>query len=57
MTNITDRLTPQEVAEQIGVKPQTVVLWIKNGKLPAFKIGSRYYIAKETADGLIKRIN
>ena len=35
--------TAREVAEHFNVTPQTVWLWIKAGKLKAYKINSKHY--------------
>jgi len=33
------KLTPPQLAAQWGVKPATVIGWIRSGKLPAINIG------------------
>ena len=40
-------LTPQEVAELLGVSRRTITNWIKTGKLPALKIGRTVRIKRE----------
>ena len=36
---MTDRLlTAREVGERLGLHPATVLLWIREGKLPAFRL-------------------
>ncbi|MGD1096832.1 MAG: helix-turn-helix domain-containing protein [Bryobacteraceae bacterium] len=37
--------TPNQVAELLGVKSQTVLYWIRVGRLPHYKVGGRYFIA------------
>ncbi len=34
-----DLLTPEEVAEYLKVHVETVRLWIRSGRLPAFRLG------------------
>jgi excisionase family DNA binding protein len=40
-------LTVNEVAERFRVKPATIRLWIRNGKLPAKRFGERKYLIRE----------
>lgn len=42
-----DKLTPVQVARLIGVSPDTVRKWIRQGKLKAEKKGDRYWIDPE----------
>lgn len=35
-----EMMTPQEAAEVLKVTPRTISIWLKNGKLPGFKLGS-----------------
>lgn len=41
MTRTVVKLTVQQVAEQVGVTPSTVRMWIKLGLLPAQRVGPR----------------
>lgn len=36
-----DLLTYEEVAEMLGLKTRTVALWVRQGKIPAFKFGRK----------------
>jgi excisionase family DNA binding protein len=36
-------LTPEEVAEQLGIAPGTVVRWMRAGRLPGRKIGLKFW--------------
>lgn len=36
--------SPDEVAEYLGLKPATVVIMCRNGRLPAVKVGHRWHI-------------
>lgn len=47
---IKDKLTPVEVAEEIGVTPVTVRNWIKTGKLPGMRVGGRLFIRRDDLD-------
>ena len=39
-------LTPQEVSDLLRVSVQTVRRWIKEGELPAYKVGRGWRIRK-----------
>lgn len=39
--------TPQEVAKLMGIRPETVYFMIRNGELPALRVGSRFKILKD----------
>lgn len=39
-------LTPQEVSDLLRVSIHTVRRWIKEGKLPAYKVGRAWRISK-----------
>ena len=32
----------EDIAEHLSVSPDTVRTWIKNGKLPVYRVGKRY---------------
>jgi excisionase family DNA binding protein len=36
-------LTTLEVAETLGVRPQTITSWVRQGRIPAIKIGRKTY--------------
>lgn len=38
-------LTPDEVAERLKVKPDTVMLWLRQRKLGGYKVGSLWRIS------------
>ena len=40
-------LTVKEVAERFRMKPATIRLWIREGKLPAKRFGERKYLIRE----------
>lgn len=42
-----DYCSIQEVAHAMGAHPNTVRDWITQGKIPAVRIGNRYYISRE----------
>lgn len=35
--------TPEEIADLLRVKPVTVHLWLRNGKLKGFKVGGKLW--------------
>jgi excisionase family DNA binding protein len=41
-------LTVSEVAERFRLKPATIRLWIREGKLPARRFGERKYLIRES---------
>ena len=47
-------LNPLDVAELLGVHRITVYRWLASGKLPACKLGQRYFVAEETLRDLAK---
>ncbi|MFC1759716.1 helix-turn-helix domain-containing protein [Planctomycetota bacterium] len=52
-------LTPPQVAEQLGVAPETVVTWIKNGDLKASNLAKatrpRYVVTPGDLDSFLKK--
>ncbi len=52
-------LTPPQVAEQLGVAPETVVTWIKNGELKAANLATssrpRYAVTPEDVQDFLKK--
>lgn len=45
----------EEAAQLINVHPNTIVRWIKSGKLPSSKIGREYRIPREAIENRVKR--
>ncbi len=43
----------KEAAQQIGVHYQTAYQWVRDGRLPAVKIGASYHVAPEAVEKLI----
>jgi excisionase family DNA binding protein len=48
-------LTPQEVSDLLRVSIHTVRRWIKEGKLPAYKVGRAWRISKVDLDNWLNR--
>ena len=48
-------LSTEEAAQLINVHPNTIVRWIKSGKLPSSKIGREYRIPREAIENRVKR--
>ncbi len=46
-------LTIPEAAEQLRVLPQTIRLWIKQGRLKAAKIGRNWIVTQDYIDKII----
>ena len=47
-------LTLDEVAAFLHMNPMTLYLWVKDGKLPAFKIGKVWRFIKKEIDEWLK---
>lgn len=45
-----DIMTVKEAAEYLGIKPSTLYKYIKQGVIPAFKIGSLWRFKKSALD-------
>ena len=41
-------LTPSEVADWLGVKPQTVTKWLRQGRLKGIKLGRLWRVPEES---------
>ena len=48
-------LNTDEAANMLNVHPNTILRWIKSGKLPSSKIGSQYRIPREAIENRISR--
>lgn len=48
-------LTIDEVAEFLHMNPMTVYSWVKDGKIPAFKIGKVWRFRKSEIDEWLKK--
>ena len=49
-------LNTDEAAKMLNVHPNTILRWIKSGKLPSSKIGSQYRIPREAIENRISRV-
>ncbi|MDI9608469.1 MAG: helix-turn-helix domain-containing protein [Atribacterota bacterium] len=50
-------LTPKEVAEKLRVSEQTVLRWLRKGKLKGVKVGKLWRVREEDLRELIKEVN
>ncbi len=48
-------LSVDEVANELGVNPETVRVWIRTGELVALDIGRGYRISRDDLDDFIRR--
>ncbi len=48
-------LTVPEVARRVGRNPETVRRWIREGKLPATKVGTQHVIAERDVASLVEQ--
>jgi excisionase family DNA binding protein len=46
--------TPRQVAELLQLTPQVIYEYIKAGKLPAIRLGTRYRISAEDLDRFLE---
>lgn len=44
----------EDVMEYLGIKRQTVLVWIKKGKLPAYKAGKKYKFKLSEIDEYVR---
>ena len=49
-------LNTDEAATMLNVHPNTILRWIKSGKLPSSKIGSQYRIPREAIENRVSRV-
>ncbi len=54
MTKLKDVMTIKDVAEYLDVHPMTIYKYVKNGKIPAFKIGTSWRIRKDSINKWMK---
>lgn len=50
-------LTTEETAQLLNVHSNTIIRWIKSGKLPSSKIGQHYRIPKDAVENRINKVN
>ena len=51
--NLDGYVSPRGMAERIGVTQQIVTRWIRQGKVPAIRIGGRWRISEKTVRAFI----
>lgn len=56
MTSILSTYTVDEVAKALKLNPYTVRRLVREGKIPAFKIGGQWRFRKEGIDRFIKNL-
>lgn len=50
-------LSPDEVAQVLGLSRRTVIAWLQNGKLNGIKVGNRWRVREEDLDKFIDEPN
>jgi len=50
MTTNNKDYTPEEFAKKIGRHYNTVYRWIQDGKVPAYKLGGRWFIPHDALE-------
>ena len=48
-------LSVQDVADELGINPETVRVWIRSGELVAYSIGKGYRISHADLEDFIQR--
>jgi excisionase family DNA binding protein len=48
-------LSVEEIADELGVNPETVRVWIRSGELVALSIGKGYRISRDDLNEFIRR--
>ena len=56
MASILNTCTVDEVAQALKLNPYTIRRLVREGKIPAFKIGGQWRFRKEEIDRLIKSL-
>ena len=55
MNETKEVLTVKDIAEYMDMHPMTIYKYVKDGKIPAFKIGSSWRIRKDSIQKWIKK--
>lgn len=53
--DLPDLLTAEEACEFLRITPLTLYTYIKQGKLPAYRVGKRYRISKQSIVAFLER--
>jgi putative molybdopterin biosynthesis protein len=53
--DLPDLLTAEEACDFLRITPLTLYTYIKQGKLPAYRVGKRYRITKESIVSFLER--
>jgi len=54
MTKLKEVMTVKDIAEYMDMHPMTIYKYVKEGNIPAFKIGSSWRIRRESIQKWIK---
>jgi len=49
-------LTVEDVAEVLGVRPEAVRIWAREGRLPAYKVGKRLRFRAQAVDEFLESL-
>ena len=47
-------LTVEDISEELGIDVQTVRLWIRSKRLPAYKPGKQYLVKREDLEKFLE---
>lgn len=50
-------LTPEEIADELGVHRQTVAAWLRSGELKGSRHGRRWYVRRSWLDEFMRPTN
>jgi len=48
-------LTVEETAKYLKMSPQVIRRWLREKKLPGYKVGKEWRVAKEDIDSMLKQ--
>jgi excisionase family DNA binding protein len=51
-----DKLTTEEVGQELGVSDATIRRWIRDGRLPAIRVGQRSYRVRRADLALVTQV-
>ena len=54
MAKIKQVMTVKDIAEYLDMHPMTIYKFVKNGRIPAFKVGTSWRIKRESIQKWIK---
>ncbi len=47
LSGLPSRLTVEQVSQLLAVPPQTIYRWLRDGEIPAYKVGASWVILRD----------